>query len=434
MIIRDENNWMGRFLRAGATSDMPALEQYSLLITNIGFLIAQGTNLVILIGIPVIFGSIYLTPTITILLAIFLYFLSYRLIAVHHYLAGRFLFSASLLLSVSSLVIYFGTASYSHFLFLPIGIGALMIWPQNRPAQILLASLAFLAFLVATASNHPGFLTATQADLLQGARIPLFNVSLAFVVTFIVVLYLVIGSEEMQKRLDGLRLTALDKATQREKQLLSTLNALSLARDYETGNHVIRTQLYVRTLAHRLLSLGVYTERLNADTIDLLFRAAPLHDVGKIGIPDKILLKPGKLDEAQWEVMKTHTTIGESILASAIAQERAEGPRDEMDVMAVGMNIAGGHHECWDGSGYPRGLREEQIPLEARIMAVADVYDALTSERPYKPKWTSEQALEYIVAGAGTRFDPAVVDALYLEQDRFKEISISYADPPQADR
>lgn len=160
--------------------------------------------------------------------------------------------------------------------------------------------------------------------------------------------------------------------------MLSTLNAIALARDNETGQHILRTQHYVKTIALRLRALGHYLEELNDTNIDTMFKAAPLHDIGKVGIPDNILLKPGRLTDDEWAIMKTHALIGENTLAAT------KHDKDQSHLLSVAKNIAGGHHEWWNGEGYPRGLQGQQIPLEARIMAIADVYDALVSERVYK--------------------------------------------------
>lgn len=214
-----------------------------------------------------------------------------------------------------------------------------------------------------------------------------------------------------------------NKAQALEGQMLSSLNALAKARDNETGNHIIRTQLYVKNLALRLRNMGYYENELSNQSIDLLYKAAPLHDIGKVGIPDDILLKPGRLNDAEWEIMKTHTTIGEAVLSSAENEFK-----DENGVIEKAVKIAGGHHEKWDGSGYPRGISGVEIPLAARIMSVADIYDALVSERVYKKGWTHKEAIQEIISHKGTYFDPLIVEAFIAEQDQFQEISEQYKD------
>ncbi len=208
-----------------------------------------------------------------------------------------------------------------------------------------------------------------------------------------------------------------------ERQMLTTLNALALARDNETGNHIIRTQNYVRNLALRLRQMGHFTKELNDQCIERLYQAAPLHDIGKVGIPDNILNKSEKFTDQEWEVMKSHASLGEAVLSAADV-ERA----DDRGVIRKAIEIAGGHHEKWDGTGYPRGIKGDEIPLSARIMALADVYDALVSERIYKAEWSHEDAINEIVSKRGTHFDPLVVDALIAEQENFLEIAQKYRD------
>ena len=214
-----------------------------------------------------------------------------------------------------------------------------------------------------------------------------------------------------------------NRANTREEQLLSSLNALAMARDNETGNHILRTQHYVKVLALRLRIMKQYVAELSDIDIELLFNAAPLHDLGKIGIPDAILLKPGSLTEEEWTVMKTHASIGEQVLSTARAEHELKN-----DVIEKAIMIAGGHHEQWNGRGYPRGLAGQQIPLPARIMSLADMYDALVSERPYKKGWTHDDAVSEILSKRDVQFDPVVVDAFLLEAENFKVIAKRYQD------
>ena len=198
---------------------------------------------------------------------------------------------------------------------------------------------------------------------------------------------------------------------------------LAETRDNETGNHIRRTQNYVITLATKLTENPRYSAQLPRQDIELLYKSAPLHDIGKIGIPDRILLKPGRLTPEEFEIMKTHASIGK---ASIEAAEQLVGMPDSF--LRFAKEIAGSHHEKWDGSGYPDGLAGEAIPLSARLMALADVYDALISKRVYKDAFTHETARDIILQGRGTHFDPAVIDAFVaLEQD-FIEIAHRYSD------
>ena len=208
-----------------------------------------------------------------------------------------------------------------------------------------------------------------------------------------------------------------------QDQMLACLNALLLARDNEAGKHGIRTQHYVKAIATRLFTMGKYPNEITELKIDLLFRAAPLHDIGKVGIPDSILQKSCNLDAAEWAILKTHTTIGESVLSAAKPLFK-----NKKTIISTAIKMAGGHHENWDGTGYPRGLVGEATPVSARIMSIADVYDALVSKRTYKKQWTHEQAVEEIVSMRNTKFDPVIVDAFIEEQESFWEIAQLYRD------
>lgn len=215
------------------------------------------------------------------------------------------------------------------------------------------------------------------------------------------------------------------KALDSELKMLSSLNALAMARDNETGAHIVRTQEYVRCLANRIKDQGNYVEELSEEEIENMHKAAPLHDVGKVGIPDGILYKQGPLTKEEWGVMKTHTLIGVTVLASAKSQLPNILGRDVID---IAIEIAGAHHEQWDGGGYPRGLKGDQIPLSARIMSLADMYDALISERVYKSGWDHDKAVAEILSRRGTHFDPVVVEAFSAERDRFQIIAQRHRD------
>ena len=228
--------------------------------------------------------------------------------------------------------------------------------------------------------------------------------------------------ELLQKQSSEVADSALKKVEMTEAKMLKSLNALAMARDNETGKHILRTQHYVKCIAMRLRDMGHFVNELDDKNINLLFLAAPLHDVGKVGIPDKILHKPGPLTLQERLIMNAHTTLGEAILKSA------DSDFAEDDVLKVALQIAGGHHEKWDGSGYPRSLKGLQIPLAARIMALADVYDALVSARVYKEEWAHEDAVKEILAGKGTHFDPCVVDAFIATEMEFRSIANEYRD------
>lgn len=201
------------------------------------------------------------------------------------------------------------------------------------------------------------------------------------------------------------------------------LASLVETRDNETGNHIRRTQYYVRALARQLQSHPAFARHLTDHQIDILFKSAPLHDIGKVGIPDDILLKPDRLDPEQFEIMKTHPTLGFSAIENA---ERQLGM--SVEFLACAKEIALSHHEKWDGSGYPQQLAGNSIPIPARLMAVADVYDALTTQRAYKDAMSHDEAITTIMEGRGAHFDPDVVDAFAEITGEFKNIADRYAD------
>jgi putative two-component system response regulator len=204
---------------------------------------------------------------------------------------------------------------------------------------------------------------------------------------------------------------------------IRALAHLAETRDPETGNHILRTQAYVNRLALALRHHPRFSARLTERYIDLLTRSAPLHDIGKVGIPDHILLKPGKLSPAEWEIMKTHAKIGSDAI------ERAERDIEmPLDFLSAAKEIARWHHEKWDGGGYPDGLAGEAIPVAARLMALADVFDALICARVYKPAFPYEKARDIIAEGRGSHFDPAVCDAFLGAFADFVAIAERYRD------
>lgn len=196
---------------------------------------------------------------------------------------------------------------------------------------------------------------------------------------------------------------------QRERETVMRLCKAAEFRDPETGAHILRMAHYSRLIAQRL---GFSTEDQ-----DLLLEAAPMHDIGKVGIPDRILLKPGRLTPEEFEVMKQHATLGFDLLQGSSSR-----------MLQVGAEIARGHHEKFDGTGYPAGLVGEEIPIFSRIVAVADVFDALTSERPYKKAWSLPEAVNHLRASAGRHFDPQVVEAFLGAWDEVLAIRTQYQD------
>jgi len=198
--------------------------------------------------------------------------------------------------------------------------------------------------------------------------------------------------------------------------------SLAETRDTETGYHVRRTQEYVRILAEKLQEHAEFSEYLTVQRIELMYKASPLHDIGKVAIPDHILLKQGPLNRTEWDEMKRHTVYGRSALDQA---EREFGPSE---FLQLARTIAYSHHERWDGKGYPEALLGEEIPIPGRIMALADVYDTLISKRVYKSACSHQEAVEKIRAERGAHFDPQVADAFLACKEMFLEVARRYGD------
>lgn len=201
--------------------------------------------------------------------------------------------------------------------------------------------------------------------------------------------------------------------------------ALAETRDNETGNHILRTRHYIKALAQALKDHPQYRREMSDELILLLYKSAPLHDLGKVGIPDSVLLKPGPLNPQEWEIMKRHCEFGRDAIDMA-ARELGSSE----DFLRCARQIAYSHHERWNGKGYPQGLAGTAIPLSARLMAIADVYDALISSRVYKPAFPPEQAKAMILSERGNQFDPQLVDVFGEIAGAFDEIAALYRDPP----
>jgi putative two-component system response regulator len=216
---------------------------------------------------------------------------------------------------------------------------------------------------------------------------------------------------------------------------LCAMAELAETRDSDTGNHILRTQRYVEALARRLQAEPAYAAQLEEAQLQRIVKAAPMHDIGKIGIRDDVLLKPGRLTPEEFDVMKTHARVGGNAIAHAIhkalAMHADDGQHDmpeSVRFLEVARLIATHHHERWDGNGYPDGLAGPDIPLPARLMALADVFDALTMRRIYKQPWPVQDAVAHIAAQAGTQFDPAIVAAFLSIADDFATIAQQLAD------
>ena len=285
---------------------------------------------------------------------------------------------------------------------------------------ILAVTLAYiLQIIVKYGSNLQFFFTAQQSTLNQVAegeltvRVP------------------VASNDEfgMIAKHTNQTIAALQTRTREVEQMqdatILALASLAEARDNETGAHILRTQQYIKVLAEHLKTHSRFQSVLTDSMIDLIYKSAPLHDAGKVGIPDRILLKPGRLTAEEFEVMKQHPVIGAQALSSA------QDTIGYHSFLSVACEIMETHHEKWDGSGYPGGLKGDDIPVSGRLMALADVYDALISERVYKPAFSHEKACDIIVEGKGSHFDPDVVDAFLAVEQKFREIASTFSKPEQ---
>jgi putative two-component system response regulator len=211
-------------------------------------------------------------------------------------------------------------------------------------------------------------------------------------------------------------------ALETREMAIFALAKLAESRDPETGHHLERVRNYCRVLAQQVATMPKYQAECDAEFIRLIYQTSPLHDIGKVGIPDCVLLKPGQFNAAEFEIMQQHTRMGASTLTAALERY------PEARFLKIARDIALTHHERYDGSGYPQGLRGDAIPLCGRIVALADVYDALTSKRCYKPAFEHAVARSILLKDSGTHFDPDIVDAFLAVEDKFIAIRQQYAE------
>ncbi|MBI4827906.1 MAG: response regulator [Nitrospinae bacterium] len=237
---------------------------------------------------------------------------------------------------------------------------------------------------------------------------------------------LILENRGYQRNLELKVAEQLDEISAGQLAIIFAMAKLSESRDPETGEHLERMCEYCRVLCVQLSRLPDYAKIITGQFITNMYSAAPLHDIGKVAIPDRILQKPGKLTAEEFEIMKYHTVAGAKTLRGVDARHPGNL------YVSLGIEIAESHHEKWDGSGYPCGLAGERIPLPGRILALGDVYDALTSRRCYKEAFSHEQSRAIILEGKGTHFDPHVVDAFLARENEFQQVRIRYADPAVA--
>lgn len=238
-------------------------------------------------------------------------------------------------------------------------------------------------------------------------------------------LELKLAKEELQDQNAVLELKVRERTSELvllQEVTIESMASLAETRDPETGAHIQRTQFYVKALAEDLRKNPKFSDVLDDDTIDILYKSASLHDIGKVGVPDHILLKPGRLTDEEFEEMKKHTIYGRNAIL------RAERRLGNNSFLKYSRDIAYTHHEKWNGTGYPQGLRGEEIPFSGRLMALADVYDAVISQRIYKPPFPHREALAIISESCGSHFDPDIVEAFLHIEDEFRRIALELAD------
>ncbi len=300
-------------------------------------------------------------------------------------------------------------------------------WAPGLESLLVLVLGLLSSFILAwTGAGWSSFLLAGVGVGLWQASVWMFQTEsifvspilplMALVCNFFLTTLLKYWHEEKRVRERTRELAMVQEAT------IESMSSLTETRDPDTGEHIKRTQNYLRILAEYLKNQPGFRTLLDDETIDLLCKSAPLHDIGKVGVSDKILLKPGKLTEQEFEEMKRHTTYGRDTI---LAAERKLG---KTSFLRFARDIVYTHHERWDGSGYPEGLSGDKIPIPGRLMALADAYDALTSKRVYKSQLSHDEAVRIIIEAKGSQFDPNVVDAFLAVREDFRQIALRYAD------
>lgn len=301
------------------------------------------------------------------------------------------------------------------FIVFLVGVFSTLFLARSRP----LTSILFLAFAGSGTWYGSYLLLLKKGIFLQ----PLCAIVLV-IVNFALLSLLKYWREEREVRRRIGELVVAQDTT------ILSMTALAETRDNETGGHILRTQHYMLALSEHLATHPRFKKYLDGPTIELLYRSAPLHDIGKVGVSDQILLNPGKLTFEEFDKMKEHARYGNDTLEKAESLLKDEKGHT---FLRIAREIAFTHHEKWDGSGYPQGLKGDAIPISGRMMAVADVYDALISKRRYKPAYSHENSIEIIKKGRGNHFDPDVVDAFLALEESFRLIALHFADDEKKD-
>ncbi|MCQ2580103.1 MAG: HD domain-containing protein [Treponemataceae bacterium] len=320
-----------------------------------------------------------------------------------------------------------GEASF-HYLMLITGFLAFLIYVGNPKMSISLSILPISLFVICEIFS-PFILPVVEISRTTLFCIKLANVSLSVIVLTFMILIFASIVHNIENDLEAEVAYQSEKLQVQNEHIINMQNntILSLSnlvenRDYDTGEHIRRTSEYTIMLAQAARNAGFYVDVLTDEYINLLYRAAPMHDIGKIVITDLILKKPGKLEAHEFEVMKCHTTEGGRIIQEVLAASEDEA------YIEVASDIAISHHERWDGKGYPYGLAGEKIPLCARIMAIVDVFDALVSERCYKKAYSLEETFKIIRNSSGTHFDPVLTEVFLDNKKKIMKISSQYKD------
>lgn len=289
------------------------------------------------------------------------------------------------------------------------------------------ANLMYIPIAIVSSSQgkKQGVIHAVISGLLVGPLMPLdveaniYQQPINWLMRVLIysIIALVVGFFADYRREEFEEISKKDQELSEAKMAtIYSLVKLAESRDDSTGAHIERVALFTETLTNELRKLEKYKNYIDEDYVENISKACALHDIGKVGIPDSILLKPGKLTQEEFEIMKTHTTIG----AKTLLDVRKKYPHNKF--LVLGIHITNFHHEKWDGTGYPMGLKGEKIPLSARIMAIVDVYDALRTERTYKKAYSHEESMKIIEEGKGVYFDPEILEVFLANESKFKEI------------
>lgn len=310
---------------------------------------------------------------------------------------------------------YIGAAACFHYFILLMGIMGFLVIIKHLNLAIFMGVISSILFVI--------------FESLQGVWIPQFfidskiiiairiiNISLGIAVLLILVVIFVFMSFSSEQILEEQVDQKTERITTLQNHIIISLASLVENRDADTGEHIQRTSAYVEIIARQAFEEKLYPEVITEDFISLLKRAAPMHDIGKIVVADSVLKKPARLTVEEFDQMKLHTTEGGRIIAEVI------GISDDKDYLMTAIDVATGHHERWDGTGYPSKLRNFEIPVSARIMAIADVFDALVSPRCYKEPMPKEEAYKIIQEESGTHFDPALVEIFMSQKDKIEEV------------